>query len=136
MMNRRDAREQAFIFVFEGTFTNDSLEEIIDSAKIARGIEICDFTKKIFNGINDNKLVIDGLIEKNIVGWKKDRLPRVAISILRLAVFEMLYEDKVPMGVSINEAVELTKKYSTKEDAAFVNGILGSIYKEIEKEEN
>ena len=70
-------------------------------------------------------------IEKNLNGWNKDRLSRTAISILRLAVFEMMFVDDIPLNVSINEAVELAKKYSTKQESAYINGVLASISKSI-----
>ena len=75
---------------------------------------------------------IDGMIEKHCIGWTKNRLSRVAVSVLRTAVYEMLYEEKIPVSVSINEAVEIAKTYGSTEDASFVNGVLGSVAKELE----
>ncbi|MFQ9845988.1 MAG: transcription antitermination factor NusB [[Clostridium] leptum] len=72
------------------------------------------------------------MIEKHCIGWTKNRLSRVAVSVLRTAVYEMLYEEKIPVSVSINEAVEIAKTYGSTEDASFVNGVLGSVAKELE----
>lgn len=130
-MNRRESREQAFLFVFESNFSDYSIEDIIENAQMSRDIEISDFAKNIFNGVNNNKEKIDILIEENSRGWKKDRLSKVSVSLLRMAIYEMMFEEEIPDSVSINEAVELAKKYSTKEDASFINGVLGSISKKV-----
>lgn len=133
-MNRREKREQAFLLLFEWMFKNENLEEIIESAQLAREIEIDDFSRDTFNKTIENVEKIDSIIERNIVGWKKERLSKVMVSALRLSTSEMLYyEEDIPKSVSINEAVEIVKKYGTKEDASFVNGILSGVYKELEK---
>lgn len=132
-MNRHESREQAFVFLFESTFGVDDINEIIELAKISRDLEISDFAKKLFLGVKSKQSEIDECIEKYLKEWKKDRLSRVTISILRLAAYEILFEAEIPLGVSINEAVELGKKYSTKENATYINGVLGSLSKEIQK---
>lgn len=130
-MTRSEQREQAFLLIFERTFKEETLEEILESAELARDLEITDFAKQIFNGVIANQNKIDSLIDSNSVGWKKERLSRVTLSALRLAIYEMLYEDSIPKSVSINEAVEIVKKYGTKEDSSFANGILSGVYKEL-----
>ena len=130
-MTRSEQREQAFLLVFERTFKEETLEEILESAQLARDLEITDFAKQIFNGVIENQNKIDSLIDNNSVGWKKERLSRVTLSALRLAIYEMLYEDSIPNNVSINEAVEIVKKYGTKKDSSFANGILSGVYKEL-----
>ena len=131
-MNRYKSREQAFIFVFESTFGQNSINEIIEFAQTARDEQISDFARELFEGVIQNQQIIDEHIEKNIKGWKKDRLARTTVSILRIAVYEMLFIENIPVSVSINEAVELAKKYSTQEDASYINGVLGTISKDIE----
>ena len=135
-MNRREAREQAFVFIFESTFGADSIEDIIDAAKIARNIEVDEFARKIFSGVKTNEPSIDEYIEKHIKQWKKDRLSRITLSILKLAIYEMIYENDIPLNVSANEAVEIAKKYGTEENASYVNGVLGSVIREIENKES
>lgn len=132
-MNRREARDQAFCLLFEKSFKDDSLEEIIESAMLARDIKVSSFAEKVFSGIAQNEQQVDQMIEENIIGWKKNRLSRVAVSVLRVAVYEMLFDDTIPVSVSINEAVDLAKKYGSGDDAAFINGVLGSIAKKLEK---
>ena len=73
---------------------------------------------------------IDGQIEANSKGWKLDRIAKAELAILRLAVFEAKYDDTIPVGVAVNEAVELAKAYGGDNAPAFVNGILGKIVNE------
>ena len=72
---------------------------------------------------------IDELIDKNLVGWSAKRISKVSRAIMRLSVCEMLYSEDLPVGVIINEAVEISKKYATNEDASDVNGVLGAVAK-------
>ena len=131
-MKIHEAREQAFFLIFERTFQEASLEELVESAQLARDITICGFAQNVFHGVEKHGEEIDGMIEKHCIGWTKNRLSRVAVSVLRTAVYEMLYEEKIPVSVSINEAVEIAKTYGSTEDASFVNGVLGSVAKELE----
>lgn len=78
----------------------------------------------------DNREAIDGAIERNIKGWRIGRLSKVDLSILRLAVCEILFMPDIPGSVACNEAVELAKKYADKKSSAFINGVLASIIKE------
>lgn len=135
-MSRRKSREQAFIFLFESTFGFQSLNEIIVNAEIVRNEKIDSFTRELFEGVIKNQEILDEHIEKNLKDWSKNRLSKVTLSILRLAIFEMLFIKETPISVSINEAVELAKKYSTKQEASYINGVLGSVSKSIEKNEN
>ena len=130
-MSRRKSREQAFIFLFESTFGLQSMDEIITNAELIREETVEPFTKELFEGTLSKQSLLDEYIEKNLNGWNKDRLSKTAISILRLAVFEMMFVDDIPLNVSINEAVELAKKYSTKQESAYINGVRASISKSI-----
>ena len=93
------------------------------------------FAEKAATGVQDNEAAIDEKIQRNIRDWKMSRLSRVSLALLRLAIYEMLFEQEIPLRVSINEAVELAKKYGSKEDAPFVNGVLGSVAKELEPQD-
>lgn len=132
-MNRSESREQAFIFLFESIFDSKSADEILEIAKSVREEKISEFSKKLFKGTLDNIEEIDIYIEKYLRGWTKDRLSKVVLSILRLAVFEICFYKENPVSVCINEAVELSKKYATQEDSAYINGVLGSLNEDIEK---
>ena len=129
-MTRREAREQAFIVLFEKIFDSDAtISEIVETAKEAELIKINGFAESILNTVEENFAEIDEVIEANSQDWTLARLPKVSLAVLRLAVAEIKYIDDVPNGVAVNEAVELAKKYGTNEDASFINGILGSIAK-------
>ena len=129
-MTRREAREQAFIVLFEKIFDDEStITEIVETAKEAELIKINSFAESILNVVEEHFDEIDSIIETNSQDWTLARLPKVSLAILRLAVAEIRYIDDVPNGVAVNEAVELAKKYGTNEDASFINGILGTIAK-------
>lgn len=130
-MKRSQARENAFILVFEKSINNASMSEIIDSAVEVRELEDNQFTRCEAIGVFEHIDEIDALIEKHCVGWKLNRVSRVALSAMRICCYELLYENDIPESVSINEAVELTKKYAGDEDSSYVNGVLGSIAKGI-----
>ena len=132
-MNRKTARESAFILIFERCFREDSVEDIIKDAIEAREFEYDDYVEEVFKGVCDNTPQLDEAISANLKGWNITRLSKVSLSLLRLAIYEMLYVDSIPIKVSINEAVEIAKKYSTQEDAAYINGVLGSVAANIEK---
>lgn len=126
-MNRKAEREQAFILIFEKSFRNDTIDEILEDALNAENYEKSEFSENCFKGVYDNLQEIDEIIEEHLTGWTINRISKVALSILRLAIYEIKYVDSVPVGASINEAVELCKKYATTEDSSYVNGVLGSV---------
>ncbi len=132
-MNRRQAREQAFIFVFESEFGNNNAEDIIEMARLHRDEEVDDFARSLLIGIKENEGIVEEYIEKNVTGWKKERLSIVAISILKIAIYEIMYVENIPESVSINEAVELAKKYGEKEEPSYINGVLGSVIRNLRK---
>lgn len=130
-MTRKQAREEAFILIFEKGFNDDSLVDILSLAEEVRDIKADEYVKKVFFGVFDNVDDIDMIISKNSVGWSIKRITKTALAILRLAIYELCYYDEIPVSVSINEAVELAKKYATKEDASFINGILSTVAKSV-----
>lgn len=126
--NRRKSREQAFIVLFEKSFNEDmSMDEIIQIAEESEIITADDFTLNLIRTAVDHLETIDEEIEKNLKGWSMSRISKVSLAILRMAIGEMMFNEEVPIGVSINEAVELCKIYASDEDKSFVNGILGSV---------
>lgn len=128
-MTRKQAREEAFILIFEKEFNDSSVEELLELASEVRELTPDDYIKEVFSGVFEKLSEIDGVISKTAVGWKIERISKTALSVLRLAIYEIKYMDSIPESVSINEAVELCKKYATKEDASFVNGILSTVVK-------
>ena len=127
-MNRREARELAFVLLFEHSFSPETtVREILQNAGEARDVQEDAFAIELAEGTVSNLQAVDAKISEFSLKWSKDRLSRVALSLLRLAVYEVLLRDDIPVSVSINEAVELAKKYAGTEDAAFINGVLGGI---------
>ena len=131
-MTRREEREQAFILVFQQLINRNTIEEIIDAAEESAEVRIAEFAERLASGMEENSAVVDDKIEKNIRGWSMTRLSKVSFALLRVAIYEMLYVDSIPVSVSINEAVDLAKKYGGADDAPFINGVLGSVAKELE----
>lgn len=130
-MQRKIARENTFILIFESLCKKDeTAEEIFNKATEIRGLEYDDYVKNTFFGSYENSSVIDERIEKNLMGWKKERISPVAMAILRLATYEIMFNPDIPVKVSINEAVELAKKYDDEKSYSFVNGVLNSVAKE------
>ncbi len=133
-MNRRKAREQAFIILFESTFGLQKIEDIIKGAGDIREEIFDDFSKSLINGVLDSIESIDKRVEENLNGWQKDRLSRTVLTILRLCIYELIYCEEIPASVSINEAVDLAKKYGSPEEASYINGVLGSVEKQLRRD--
>ena len=135
-MNRRKQRELIFLLLFENIFTGYSLDELKEIKFLTEEFspeDFNDFIEKYFIEIQEKIQAIDELITKFSLKWGKERLSKVALSILRLAVYEMLYQDEIPTSVAINEAVELSKKYGADKEASFINGILGGLSRDLEQ---
>lgn len=127
-MQRKLARENAFMLIFESVCKSDeTAEEIFLKATELRGLEYDDYVKTVFFGSDENKAEIDAAIEGHLMGWKKSRISPVSMAILRLAAYEMLYLSDIPQKVSINEAVELAKKFDDEKSYSFVNGVLNAL---------
>ena len=129
-MTRREEREQAFILTFEKMFTDESLAQIVEKAMQVRDVEIGPYALKAADGVIEQRDALEGVVEKYLKRWSKKRISKVSLCVLRLAIYELLNEKDIPQAAVINEAVDLTKKYSTQEDASFVNGVLGSFVKD------
>lgn len=129
-MTRKQARDEAFILIFEKQFSDASADEILELAQEVRDLEQDDYIIKVFGGVVEKNDELNDIISNKAIGWKLERISKISQAILKLAIYEILYIDEIPQSVSINEAVELCKKYATKEDASFVNGILASVVKE------
>lgn len=124
---RKKSRENAFLIVFEKCFNDSSTDEIVELAGENRELDIDDFALSLINGVEDNLEAVDAMFEPYLKNWKKSRLSKTALTVLRIACYEIGYLDDIPIGVSINEAVELSKKFGSPEEAKLVNGILGSV---------
>lgn len=134
VMTRKQAREEAFILIFEKEFNDYALEDILSLAEEVRDLKPDEYIKNVFFGVFENLEKIDEIISQNAVGWSIKRITKTALAILRFAIYEIKFYSEIPISVSINEAVELAKKYATKEDASFINGILSTVAKQNEDE--
>lgn len=124
---RRESRETAFALLFEWSFREEeSLDEIIEMAKLTRDVQADAFALELVSKVIQNREEIDSLIGRYSQGWKLKRISRTALTVLRMSFCEMTKFDDIPVGASINEAVELVKKFGTNEEATYINGILGS----------
>lgn len=133
-MNRKTARENAFILLFEGVSKKDeTAEEIFEKATDFRDLAVDDYVKKVFFGVYENLKIIEEAIEANSQGWNKNRISISSMAILRLAIYEIMFVDDIPSKVSINEAIELAKKYDDDKAYAFVNGVLNSVSESVNK---
>ena len=128
-MTRRQARELAFELIFEWEFCGETVDEMVELATEARDIEIDEFTLELVSGVILHIKEIDDLIFSHSHKWKKGRTSVAALSVLRLAVYEMKFVENIPISVSINEAVNLGKAYGDVKDSSYINGVLSAIEK-------
>lgn len=127
-MKRKDARESAFLLLFEAAAKKDeTAEEIFQKATEVRELEVDDYVRAVFFGVQEHADILEPMIEECLVGWKKSRLSLTSLAIARLAAYEMLYMEDIPARVSINEGIELSKIYDDEKAYTFVNGVLNAL---------
>lgn len=129
-MLRRQSRENAFLVLFSAGFA-ETLQEAIDLSREAEEYALDEFGEKTVRDYDAHAQEVDALIEERLQGWTMKRLPRVTLTLLRLAVAEMLYGEEKKPAVTINEAVELAKKYGGDDDYQFINGLLGRVVRDL-----
>ncbi|MDR1754421.1 MAG: transcription antitermination factor NusB [Eubacterium sp.] len=129
-MTRSEIRECAFIILFQMEFNDYDLPELIEVNEESFGIETDNAVFSIINGVRENKDKLDAAIAEYSKTRSVGRIAKINITILRIAVYEMLYCDNVPPKAAINEAIELSKKYGGENDKGFISGLLGSFYRE------
>ncbi len=131
-ISRREAREILAGLLFETEFKSDEdINAVYALALEARELPTDEYIRRGYFGVYDNLERIDTLIGKHSAGWRTERMTRMSRSLLRLCVYEMLFEE-IPYSVSINEAVELCKRFDDERARPFVNGILNSVKNELE----
>ncbi|WP_315074571.1 transcription antitermination factor NusB [uncultured Clostridium sp.] len=130
-MNRKLSREKTMELLFGMTLSKDTIEEVVEGfvENYEGNIKEIDLTyvKQALIGIEKHKEEIDRAVEVNLHNWKIDRISKVNLSILRLATYELLYDEEVPRNVAINEALEIARRYSDEKSVAFINGVLDKI---------
>ena len=131
---RRAAREAVLALLFETEYHEDEAPEaILNRAAEARDVDVKDnYLRKEYYAIMEHIREIDALLGRHAKGWRTDRLSRVSRAILRLGAYEVVFAEKIPAPVAINEAVELAKKYDDPKARSFINGVLNAIKKELE----
>ncbi len=128
MTTRREAREQAFILIFEKSFQPDcEISELVDFANENEVFTADKYAVKLVEDTYANIEKIDSLISANLKGWSSARISKITRAILRMAVCEILFYDDVPVGVAINEAVEVAKRFAADDEPGYINGVLGSV---------
>lgn len=128
-MSRRLAREAALRVLFQVEVGRDEIDAAIayNASELDLDENALSFTDKLVRGVVEHRAELDALLDRFAVDWTIDRMAYVDRNVLRLAAFEMMYDEETPAGVAINEAVELAKRYGTDDSGKFVNGILGNI---------
>ncbi len=132
MGKRRSGRELAFRLLFQCDVGGQPLEEVIAIAREESDAteDVWNFAVELARGAWMTRHELDVIIVRYAQGWTLERMANADRNLLRLALYEVLHRDDIPQSVSINEAVELAKKYSTADSAKFINGILGSFSRE------
>lgn len=134
-MGRKQAREGTMKILYQMEINEDFSDEALniyfdnfDFDELEREYILDAMTK-----IKDNLSSIDKYIETHSEGWNLNRLAKIDLAVLRIAVYEILYRKDIPIEVSINEAIEIVKKYSTEESFKFINGVLGGFVRNMDK---
>ncbi|WP_300384398.1 transcription antitermination factor NusB [Clostridium sp.] len=134
-MNRKKSREIAMELLFGMTLSKNTLEETIETFIEDYEMKLntidLEYIKNILEKVSNNLNTLDEKIEESLNKWKIERVSKVNLTILRLALAEIMYCDDVPNAVAINEAIEITKKYSDEKSVAFINGALDKVVKNI-----
>ena len=133
---RRKAREYALQMLFQWDITHDTIDQIAttffqNQEQDAAGV--VDFARELVTGAVEHVEEIDEMIKRHAEHWRLDRMATVDRNLLRLATQEFLYEKETPKTVVINEAIEIARRFSAEESPQFINGILDSIKKELER---
>ena len=134
-MGRKQAREGAMKVLFQmdsmSDYTEDSLDLFLANFEYDEMETL--YIKDSISVIKENLEEIDNQIKSNLEGWSIYRLAKVDLAVLRIAIYEILYRKDIPLEVSINEAIETVKKYSSDESFKFINGVLGGFVRNIDK---
>ena len=130
-LSRREVREGAFIILYQTLF-GQTPQEITEADEEAFGLARSHETDLIVNGVLSHDEEITGIIAKYSTTRSVARISKVNLIIMKIAIYEIKYDDKVPGAAAINEAVELGKKYAYKQDCNFINGVLNSSLEEFE----
>lgn len=126
-MNLVESEEAISILLEEASEENETERVIKDELKLK------EYVLELVNGTWNNKVAIDELLGHYLVGWQISRLSRVDRQVLRLATYEMVYQEDVPAKVVVNEAIDLAKHFGTEDSGKFVNGVLGKMIGDLDE---
>lgn len=133
-IKRSEARDLLFTMLFETEFrSDDDPAKVFEIACENREIPDDKYIRQTFFGVMSRAELVDGVISKYSKGWRADRLSKVSRTIIRIATYEMLFDNEIPANVSISQAVELAVKYGEDRAKPFVNGVLSGLFKDIEE---
>ena len=131
-MERRKARESVMELLFEKEFKKDeNPEDAYRLAEESRDLESDKYLQETYFGVCEHLAEIDDAISARAIGWKTNRMTKVSLSVMRIAVYEMKYCHDIPFNVSINEALEICKKYDDEKAPPFVNGVLNGVAEDL-----
>jgi transcription antitermination protein NusB len=126
---RRKSREQALQVLYQMEANHIKAgEAFLLFQSLLEGQDLLAFTEELVSGVEKNKDCIDGIIKEHSKNWRIERMTLVDRNILRLAVFELLFRKDIPPKVTLNEAINLGKKFSTRDSGSFINGVLDSVH--------
>ena len=132
-ITRRKSREKAVVLLYQSDLLEKSIDDLVKNDQ-SLGKEFDDFSLRLINGVGNNIDEIDSIIKETVENWSLDRIAVIDRNILRIAIYEMLYEDDIPLKVSVDEAIEIAKTLGQKDDTPkFINGILGKFLNIISK---
>ncbi len=131
-MTRREIRDSAFKIIFETLLRDDSIEEIYEVSEEIDEITVNDSVRELVEGVISHSGELDAIIEKYSRTRTLSRISKLNIAILRLALYEAIYDEKTPVNAAISEAVIISKAYAFKEDTSFINGVLGAFSRDLE----
>lgn len=135
-MTRREVRDCAFKLIFEKLLRDDPIEELYAIADEVDEITVNDQVRELVEGTLDKTEELDRIISEYSSKRELSRIAKINIAVLRIALYEILYDEKTPMNAAINEAVQLSQTYAQQEDVSFVNGVLGAYARAHSSEES
>lgn len=137
MAARTQGREYALQVLYQCDANDELPSDVIDvfwaqfEPEVRPDEEVRQFAEELARGVESNAKEIDDLIESTSINWRLERMPRVDRNVLRIAVFELIHRQDVPVAVVINEAIEIGKRYGSEESGSFINGILDRVAQEL-----
>lgn len=133
-MKRSEVREAVFFLTFEKLFSDETPDAIIDTAYEVDEFEMNEDVERFFKAVDSKATEADEIISKYSEKRQFNRIPKVSVAVLRIAIYEMLFDDKIPDNVAISEAVNIAKKFAYEPDVQFINGLLGAFCRDRKSE--